>query len=373
MLPNELLRFVRQEKNRSMEFVKQAKTCGATNKIYLYGAGVHKLYVVRFLQKHEVEITAILDSFQQGEYEGIPIILFDEFLRSNPSHNSLFVISAPTVENELRCALEQHFPKENIFCFETAPYVEWIPDVEKYRAYLLEHWDELSQMYDALADTCSKETFINIIKGRISGETDYFREVYQPDKYYPTDIIHLSKGEVWVEAGSFRGETLLDFLNLCPDYQSAYCFESDQDNLKCLEETIARVQNDGKIRIIPKGVWDFKTKLSLSEKNQASSLSHMVEGAATNNGGIETTTIDEVIDEPITYLKVSTCCPELRILRSGEQQIEKNHPRISVCVSYCGEDLLDLWNYLRKLVPEYQFYLRQHLQDAGFESFLYAV
>ena len=164
MLPNDLLQFVRQEKNISMEFVNQAKVRGGANCVYLYGAGIQKLYVVRFLQKHGVKIDAILDSFQQGSYEGIPIILFDDFLRTNPDSESLFVISAPSVENEIRGVLERYFPKEHIFCFETSPYVEWIPDVEAYRACLLGRWDELSQMYDTLADDFSKETLINIIK-----------------------------------------------------------------------------------------------------------------------------------------------------------------------------------------------------------------
>lgn len=371
MLSYDLLQFIRQEKNLSMEFVKQAKACRKT--IYLYGGGIHKLYVVRFLQKHGVKVNAILDSFRQGSYEGIPILLYDDFLRSNFDPESWFFISAPTKEREIRKVLEEHFPEEHIFCSETAPYVDWLTDVEKYRAYLMEHWNELSCMYDALADERSKETFVNLIKGRISGRTDYFRAVYAPEKYYPQDIIRLSKGEVWVEAGSFRGETLIDFLKLCPDYQAAYCFEPDEDNLRALNETVAQVQKDGKIKVIPEGAYDSQTKLTLSERNQGSSLSHMVEEPGANGSGIETVTIDETVDEPITYLKVSTCCPELRILRGGEQQIAKNHPRIAVCVSYCGEDLLDLWSYLRKLVPEYRFYLRHHLKDAGFETFLYAV
>lgn len=371
MLSQDFLRFIQQEKNLSLEFVERAKAC--RKNVYLYGGGVHKQYVVSFLQKHGVEISAILDSFCQGNYEGIPILLYDGFLLSNWDSESLFFISSPTAEQEIREVLEKHIPKEHIFCSETAPYVDWITDVEGYRAYLVEHWDELSRMYDALADERSKETFVNLIKGRISGRTNYFREVYAPDKYYPADILRLSKGEVWVEIGAYRGETLLDFLKLCPDYQAAYCFEPDKYNLRSLNETVARVQKDGKIRVIPKAAYDVQTELTFSEKTWASSRSHIVEEAGTNAGGVKTATIDETVDEPITYLKISTCCPELRILRGGEQQIAKNHPKIAVCVSYCGEDLLDIWNYLRGLVPEYRFYLRHHLKNAGFETFLYAV
>ena len=331
------------------------------------------MYVVRFLQKHGVKIDAILDSFQQGSYQGIPIILYDDFLRSHPSSESLFVISAPSAENEIRGALERHFPKENIFCFETSPYVEWIPDVEAYRACLLGRWDELTQMYDTLADDCSRKTLINIVKGRISGKTDYFREIYASDQYYPEGIIQLSGDEVWVEVGSYEGETLLDFLEYCPEYKAAYCFEPDQDNLRILRKRVEKVQKDEKIRIIPKGAWDCQTRLAFSKDDKGTSRSRLVEESGIADGGIETVTIDDTVSEAITYLKISTCCPEVKILRGGQRQILKNHPQISVCVSYGGSELLDIWNYLRKLVPDYRFYLRHHLEHGGIESFLYAV
>lgn len=356
-----------------MEFVKQAKACEATSKIYLYGAGVHKLYVVRFLQKHGVKIAAILDSFQQGEYEGIPIILFDEFLRSNPSHNSLFVISAPSAENELRGILEQHFPKENIFCFETAPYVEWIPDVENYRTYLLEHWDELSCLYDALADEQSKRTLINIVEGRISGRTDYFREVYTPDKYYPRDIFRFSNGEVLAEVGSYDGTTLQKFLDRCPKYKAAYCFEPDRNNLQVLNELVEKVQQDGKIIIIPKGAWNCGAMLCFSNSDGATNLSHIAEGTPLSDACIEVVKIDNTICEPITYMTMSINGSELKVLYGAKQQITRNRPKLAVCISYSGEELLEVWNYLSELVPEYRFYLRHHLEYGGVESFLYAV
>ena len=68
--------------------------------------------------------------------------------------------------------------KENIFTFETSPYWKvWLSDVETYRGYLIEHWDRISLVYDELADEKSRETLVNMIKGRISGRTEYFRRI----------------------------------------------------------------------------------------------------------------------------------------------------------------------------------------------------
>lgn len=325
------------------------------------------------MQKHQIKIEAILDTFKQGVYEGIPILRFDDFLRANPDPESWFVISSTSVEREIRETLERHFPAEHIFQFETTPYVEWIPDVEEYRAYLLAHWDELSQMYDALSDDFSRETFVNIIKGRISGKTDFFRGIYAPDKYYPKDIFRFSKGEVLAEVGSYNGEDLLKFIERCPEYKAAYCFEPDRDNLIVLNRAVQEVQREGRIRVIPKGAWDCHTTLCFDNSGGATNLSHAVEEASLENSLIEVTTIDDAICEPVTYMTVSINGAEMRVLHGAERQIQKNRPKLAVCVSYGEEQLLDVWNYLRELVPEYQFYLRHHLEHGGVESFLYSI
>ena len=371
MLPNEILQFVQKEKNTGMEFVKRAQARGKG--IYLYGAGAQKLHTVRFLQKYGIKINAILDTFQQGSYREIPILRFEDFLLTNPDPESWFVISSPSVEKEIRGTLERRFPAEHIFQFETTPYVEWIPDVEKYRTYLVEHWDELSLLHDALADEVSQKTLINIIKGRISGRTDYFREIYAPDKYYPADVLRFSRDEILAEVGSYDGETLLEFLRHCPDYKAAYCFEPDQKNLRTLNRVVEETRQNGKIKVVPKGAWDCGTTLRSNESGGATNLSHAVEEASLEDDLVEVTTIDDAIREPVTYMTVSINGSEIRVLHGAEHQIQKNRPKLAVCVSYSGEELMDVWNYLRELVPEYRFYLRHHLEHGGIESFLYSI
>lgn len=376
MITENLLRFVREEKNISMEFVERAKARGKG--VYLYGGGGHKFFVVRFLQKYGVKINAILDSAQQGDYQGIPIILYRDFLRLNPDPESWFVISAPSAEKEIRKTLEEHFPRENIFSFETSPYwEEWLSDVETYRSYLIEYWDKISSVYDELADEKSKETLVNMIKGRISGRTEYYRSIYVPDMYYPKDILHFSDGEVLAEIGSYDGATLLEFVERCPDYKAVYCFEPDQNNLKVLNATVEGIQHNGKIKVFPKGVWDRSTRLSFRTDANTANSCIVEEGDSTGNCVIETVTLDEAITEPITYLRMYLEGPSgarLKILRGGKRQITENRPKICVTVSYDWvEELVSIWDYLRELVPDYRFYLRHHVKNSGMGSFLYAI
>ncbi|MCI8740707.1 MAG: hypothetical protein HFG10_11455, partial [Oscillibacter sp.] len=95
----------------------------------------------------------------------IPIINLDDFLSSKEgAKDCWFVISAPSAEKAIRETLAGHFPQDRIFSFETMLYVVYfsLQDVEPYRTYLVEHWDEFSRLYDTLADDQSSNPHLCI-------------------------------------------------------------------------------------------------------------------------------------------------------------------------------------------------------------------
>ena len=55
------------------------------------------------------------------------------------------------------------------------------------------------------------------------------------------------------------------------------------------------------------------------------------------------------------------------MLRKGMKEI------IAKSVYHKQEDLIDIWRYLKSLVPEYQFFLRHHTQNAGTDTIMYAI
>lgn len=372
MLTDELLRFIQEEKNISMKFVKEAQKRGKG--VYLYGAGHHLRFAVQFMQKYKINIKAILDTNREGEYCGIPIIRFAEFMRSEPDQDSWFVISAPSVSEEITAVLSDSLPRENIFSFEMEFYLDYIPDVEEYREYLLSHWKELSAFSEQLSDDHSRKTLEDVLKGRISGEIKYFRQCYVPDQYYPNDIIHLGKGEVMVELGANNGETLEEFLRLCPDYHAVYCFEPDTNCLPILNGIKKKTGREGTIHIVPKGAWDCAEVLEFCSDGECAGNAHIVVGRGGNASfQIETATVDAEVSEPVSFLKMDIEGAELRALHGAEQQITENHPKLAVCVYHRIDDILNIWNYLRELIPEYRFYLRHHNRSAATETVLYAV
>ena len=381
-MKNELLAFVQSEKNIALAFVEQAK--GFSGDIYLYGAGKYLPFAVGFMRRYGVPVRAILDSnkpsgrrkspYQDSCDGDIPIMSFDDFLQErDPGRECLVVISAPSAEKSIRETLARRFPQQCVASFEMELYLKYVLDVEEYRSYLLSHWAEFSEFYDSLSDEASRRTFASVIKGRITGDLTYFRQCCAPDQYYPADIIRFSAGEVMVELGGYDGATLLQFIRLCPDYRAVYCFEPNKDLLPALEEIReAQAAHGGCVHIVPKGAWSSATELRFSSTGTETGDSHILGRREETGCTIETAMVDEVVTEPISYMKMDIEGAELQALRGAERQIAKNRPVLAVCVYHKIEDILEIWNYLRTLVPDYRFYLRHHMWS-GSETVLYAL
>ena len=381
----ELLEFIKAQKNISLDFVEKARDFQGD--IYLFGAGSHLPFAVGFMQKYGLRVKGILDSSKSGKYQrssyksfydgDIPIIKFDEFLLGEDAKkNCWFVISAPSAEEAIRKTVAPYFPEEKVFSFETVLYTVYfsLQDIESYRTYLLSHWKEFSELYDTLADAKSRETLMAVLKGRLSGQLTYFRQCCVSDQYFPADIIQFSKHEVMVDLGAYDGDTLLEFSRYCPDYKAVYCFEPDVNLLPVLKDIQKQQEHLGRcVYVIPKGAWDQSARLELSADGTAMAITHIVDASQSKPSyTIETVTVDEIVGEPISYMKMDIEGSELRALHGAAKQIAENHPKLAVCVYHKNDDILDIWNYLRSLVPEYRFYLRHHTV-AGDETVLYAV
>lgn len=328
-----LLDFIRNADNVSLNFVKKARNFQGD--IYLFGAGNHLSRAVEFMREWSVPVKGILDTYQSsGFYRSpdkdsddgdIPIINFEDFLSGKGAKRKCWiVVAAPSVEESIRETVARQLPKVKVFSFEMELYAAFfsLRDIEAYRTYLADCWKEFSSLYDALADDLSRSTLAAVLKGRLTGDLSWFRQCCVPDQYFPKDIMRFSRGEIMAELGAYDGETLKQFIQRCPDYQAAYCFEPDVKLLPRLREIEKRQAEEGKrVHIVPKGAWDCSAVLSLS--NEGTEQGHScVLGDNTQAHGcvIEVAAVDEEVKEPVSYMKMDIEGSELRALHGAECQ-----------------------------------------------------
>ena len=380
MISEEIWDTIKKEKNIAETFVTDVELWlkkDSRNAVYLYGAGDQMCWVVSFLKKNKIPIKSILDSNKKGEYDSIPIIKYSSFIENvNKVRNHCwFVISAPSVAEKLTSILRKTFLKENITCCDMQLYTEFVKDVEEYRRYLLLNKEKFNMFYDSLSDDYSRKTLECILKGRITGDIHNYRECYSPDDYYPDDIVHFENNTVMVELGGYDGETILEFINKCPNFKTAYCFEPDSKLLPNLYAIRDKQSSYGrKINIISKGAWDKEDILRFAIGNISDDTGTLfLDNGTENYINVEVTTVDNSVDENITYMKMDIEGAELKALYGAEKQIKRNKPTLAVSVYHKQEDIIDIWEYLRSLVPEYRFYIRHHTENVGTDTVMYAV
>lgn len=75
--------------------------------------------------------------------------------------------------------------------------------------------------------------------------------------------------------------------------------------------------------------------------------------------------------EAPTFIKMDIEGAELEALEGAKNTIVKSKPKLAICLYHKPDDLWKIPLYLKKLVPEYKFYIRHH-SKVRWETVLYA-
>lgn len=220
--------------------------------------------------------------------------------------------------------------------------------------FIKENMTKYQNFYNNLEDTISKDTMIGFINTRISGDASHIRKLCVPESYFPQGIIEFTNNEIFVDCGAYDGDTVEIFKQKISDagkkYSRIYAFEPDKDNF----EKLKRNQLKDKLVIpINKGVWDEKTTLTFSDN--CGGGSHI---SNTGNCSIEVDKMDNMIDGPVSLIKMDLEGAELKALQGARNIIKNYKPKLAIAVYHKIEDLLEIPQFIQSLIPDYKFYLR---------------
>ncbi len=217
-----------------------------------------------------------------------------------------------------------------------------------------------------LADEKSRDTFQKLV---------HMRQYYEPadipqynyfDQYFPRDIIHLEKNEVFVDGGGFTGDTLLKFRRLCPDYKKIVVFEPDQKNMIRMRKKCRNVNN---LKIIEAGMSDVDG-LGNFRQDSTGMYSHFVQEET--GLAIPLMRMDDLSEcSDATFIKMDIEGAEMSALRGSAKTIKRNKPKLAICIYHSNEDMLQIAEYIHELVPEYRIFMRAHNMGIA-ENVLYA-
>lgn len=243
------------------------------------------------------------------------------------------------------------------------------------------HADEILEVFDWLEDDLSKETYVNMLLTRMYLERQRY-ELTRPEQYFsiPEFTFH-SPDEVFVDCGAYVGDSVEQYLNVKDGtFKKIYAFEPDRRNFAAMEARIERLCREWAVapeRIVPvnAGVGEKSVDLVLRNSNQeTASLGARFSLAAGQDGSehIAVVTLDEVFSEQeIGFLKADIESFEYPMLLGAEHVIQRDKPKIAICIYHNPSDMFRIAQKLKALVPEYRLAVRQHKYEQS-DTVLYA-
>lgn len=220
----------------------------------------------------------------------------------------------------------------------------------KHRSFrVVEHEDEYEKVTSLLSDNESVEVYSKMISRHINNSNYMIKENYVSDLgYYGHEFFSFSNDEILIDCGVLDGDTIKEFIDICPNYKRIYGIEADRINL--LKSKWVTEYRDTSLLLC-----------AISDKNEMISF---------NAQGLGTSRISDAGDDRVvgirgddlriapTIIKMDIEGAELSALKGFSNTIKCYKPKLAICLYHRVEDYWTIPIYIHNLVPQYKLYVR---------------
>lgn len=312
-----------------------------------------------------VDVNGFIDDFTcETKFLGKPIFKMTEIPSQSLVVSAvIFVVPLTALErlksHGLACVDYFSFSKYSGLVLKEVDFLrKGKEDIEK-------KWDKYQWIYDRLEDEKSKYVLDRLLNFRFSYDLNYMIGFeHAPDLQYFEDFLDLKPDEVFVDAGGFDGQTAIEFIKRCPDFKSIHIFEPDPDNLALARNNLSIHHN---VYFYMVGLAESKKTLKFS--SGGGSASKVCE---TGDIEIRMESIDNLIDEPISIIKMDIEGAEGIALQGARAHILEDHPRLAICCYHKFDDFWMIPDQILAIRDDYDIYLR-HYTEGLHETVMYFI
>jgi len=300
---------------------------------------------------------------------GVPVMSYEEFASSWPEC-TLFIASAlhdSAIQDVARhCGIRRlvgypclaHCYPEMFCTREYAGIAE--------AAFLPNAFAAIEALHGRLVDDQSRHVLLSKVMYYLTYEKKYIEDIRSTTTmYWDADLITCRSGEVVVDGGAFRGDTLLAFLGGGQrEYLEYHAFEPDplvqqdleavaacdRDRIRCHRLGLCRAR--GKLQFVVSGAADT------SAMGQAGDA----EGSVQH---LEVTDLDSFFGDrnPPTFIKMDIEGSERSALVGASRLIRRHRPTLAVSVYHHPRDLWEIPLLIAELTPNSSLYLRHYTRE----------
>lgn len=328
-----------------------------TRPIVIYGMGNGADKLIARLDSLGIEFVDIFasDGFVRGHsFHGIRVKSFDEIKALYSQFVILVSFASSRTEviktvSDIACTYDTYIP--DIPVSEEQTYF----DKDFYNA----NFAEIEKALATLEDEKSKNTFISIIRYKLSGRIEDLLE-FTSEKAEMYSLLPCEEIRVFCDAGAYAGDTLTDAVEFFPALERAVCIEPDEKTYKRLlrvADGISRVSVD----CINAAAWDSNGEgsFSVSGNRNSSVAESSTVSFKHKTRSVSMIKIDDLSLERLDYLKYDVEGAEREAMSGARATVERCKPAMLVSAYHKSRDIFELVNDLHRAYPDYRLYLRR--------------
>lgn len=347
-------------------------------RIVIYGAGSGFVtFQVFVLQRHGLEARVVLDRkyAQPTSHMGIPACSPRSYRPTTAEQKSDVVVITVGKEehhDEIRADLLSMGYDNVLLASQLYEYHLPYPSrevTEKGFAYYQENREEILACLPLFGDDLSREVYARCIETHLRRKPTPIPRRPPEEQYFPADVtLHKGYSRV-VNCGAYQGETISRLNSTQGKVDAVVCFEPDPINFSILTRYMCRAREDIARDVVafPCGVYDDDIQLRFSS-GCGSNSTVSDQGTST----IQCVALDHALPAfGPTLITMDIEGVELHALQGAEATIRQHAPDLAVCVYHSPEHLWKVPLYLKRLQPDYRFYLRNYTSFVS-ETVLYA-
>jgi FkbM family methyltransferase len=302
-----------------------------------------------------IPLDGLIDDYFPGDqWHGIPIIKTDHALAGALVINTSTSISPVDVDKAL--SRMPHLKSVGLHQVIAASQglLNWPRFVKQMRDEIREHLDAWVALYEQLADEQSRQTLRDTLLFRLTANPRYMRDYrVRTDEQYFEQFMGYTR-EVFVDAGGYDGDTTEAFCKRYPDYRKVFFFEPSLQNMTAARQRLNTVRD---VHYRNLGLSDVAGTLSFDSGSGSAS--------AIQNSGMDlitVNTLDQVVNEPVTFIKMDLEGWELKALAGAQMHITQDRPKLALAVYHQAADFRLIHDYVSSFDHGYKVYLRHYTQ-----------
>lgn len=236
------------------------------------------------------------------------------------------------------------------------------------------------ECYDLFEDERSREVYAELIRCRMKCEYPDDRFIDKDQYFSFADFSEYNEQEIFVDCGAYVGDSLEKYIwNKDGVFKRIHAFEPDKKNIAAMQYRCERLKKEwnleeNRIIIHPYGVSDKSEAYSIerySENNGFGSKIVPRDGSGSENEECKVVAIDDVISEPIGFIKADIESFEYRMLLGAGNSIKNYMPRLAICTYHNAVDFFSIPGLIHSLNSQYRLSFR-HYTHLLSESVVYA-